>query len=115
MACEKRWIKNLIKEYVEILSKKFDIECVMLFGSYAWGKPGKYSDLDLAIISKSFKKLSDIERIMILTDYARNLKTPRPIGIDVVGFTPEEFRKAGYFDLCGEIKERGKIVYSKAA
>lgn len=115
MADKKRWIKNLIGEYVEMLSEKFDIECVMLFGSYAWGKAGRNSDLDLAVISKSFKKMSDVERIMILTDYARNLKMPHPIGIDVVGFTPEEFRKAEYFDLCGEIREKGKVIYTKAA
>ena len=52
---------------------------------------------------------------MELTSIARSLKTPRPIGIDIIGFTPGELAKADYFDLAGEIKDKGKVIFNKAA
>lgn len=115
MASHKRWIQKLVDELVDQLSKRYDIHQVIVFGSYAWGKPTQRSDLDLAVISPSFNRMNDIERLVLLNDCARSITTPRPMGIDVIGFTPQEFRRAGYYDLAGEIKERGVVVYKRAA
>jgi predicted nucleotidyltransferase len=41
--------KKLISEITDVL-KQYGIEKVILFGSYANGKPDKYSDIDLLII-----------------------------------------------------------------
>lgn len=91
------------------------IDQIYLFGSYAWGKPTSTSDLDLAIISPKFKKFDDIKRIEILSDVARHLSLDLAIDIDVVGFTSEEIKNASYFELAGEIRQRGQILYKKAA
>lgn len=108
-------IKKIIRRLASELSKKHKINKIVLFGSYAWGKPGERSDIDIAVISESFKEMSDIERIMYLTNCVRKLKISSSIGIDVIGFTPKEFREAEYFDLTGEIREKGLVVYKKAA
>lgn len=88
------------------------IEKIILFGSYAWGKPNKYSDIDIAVISSDFKKLDDLKRIELLLRTVYKVKMPKLVDIEPLGFTPEELEKADYFDIACEIKECGKIVYS---
>jgi uncharacterized protein len=44
------------KRYLELVSKKYQIENAILFGSYACGTHYEDSDIDLAII---FKKIDD--------------------------------------------------------
>ncbi|MDR4507422.1 MAG: nucleotidyltransferase domain-containing protein [Candidatus Brocadiaceae bacterium] len=82
---------------------------VILFGSYAYGRPTKASDIDIAVISDKFKRMDDIKRIMLLSDYARRVKSP--VDINPIGFTEEELKKADYFDIAGEINEKGIVVY----
>ncbi len=49
---------------------------------------------------------------MLLSDYARRIKTS--IDIDPIGFTKEELEKSDYFEVGGEIIEKGVIVYKAA-
>lgn len=104
-------IKDIALSLVKLIGKKVSVKKVILFGSYAWGRPTKYSDIDLAIISPAFRKMSDIRRIMFLLDAVRNIKTQQLVDIEPLGFTPEELEKADYFDIAAEIKERGKMLY----
>jgi predicted nucleotidyltransferase len=41
--------ENLLSE-ISIILKPYEIEKIILFGSYAYGTPNKYSDIDLLII-----------------------------------------------------------------
>jgi len=41
---------GLLQDITERLVKEFQPERILLFGSYAWGKPDKDSDLDLLVI-----------------------------------------------------------------
>jgi len=41
--------ENILSEITEIL-KQYGIEKIILFGSYAYGTPNKYSDIDLLVI-----------------------------------------------------------------
>lgn len=85
------------------------MEMIILFGSYAYGKSTKSSDIDIAVVSEKFKKMDDVNRIMLLSDYARRIKCF--VDIDHIGFTEEELEKADYFDLGGEIVEKGVVIY----
>ena len=106
-------VKEEIDNFVNLLQKEqIKISRVILFGSYAYGKPNLRSDIDLAVVSPKFKNMDDIKRIMILSDAARHIKTPRPIDINPIGFTDEELEKADYFEIGGEIVEKGVILYS---
>lgn len=55
MAVKKGIIKILERFCVEVMnSLSIEIKSAYLFGSYADGSNNKYSDIDLAIVSKSF-------------------------------------------------------------
>jgi len=43
-------IKVIIKRISEKIQREYRPQKIILFGSYAWGKPGRYSDIDLFII-----------------------------------------------------------------
>ena len=45
-----------LKEFRKELSRNIQIEKLILFGSRAYGKPGRWSDFDLIIVSPNFRK-----------------------------------------------------------
>lgn len=113
MVCKKSEVKDIVRDFVSRLEKKIPVEKVIVFGSYAYGHPNRASDLDLAVISPGFKRMPHIKRIMFLSAISRYVKTPRLIDIDPLGFTEEDIRNSGYFDLAGEISENGDVIYAK--
>ncbi len=89
--------------------KKYNPEKVVLFGSYAWGTPGRSSDIDLLIIKRSQKtkseRITEVERLLY----------PAPQAVDVLVYTPQEMRKRlklGDFFLT-RIMDEGTIMYEK--
>jgi len=83
--------KNLIKKlstFKEKINKEIPIHKMILFGSRAYGKPHKWSDFDLMVISTKFKGKKTYKRARRLYDYW-NLDYP----VDFLCFTPEEFNK----------------------
>lgn len=102
-------IRNIVSDYVKELQKKLPVKRVILFGSYAHGRPTKGSDIDIAVVSDKFNKMDDIKRIMLLSDYARRIKIS--VDIDPIGFTEDELENADYFEIGGEIVEKGIEIY----
>lgn len=111
MVYRKNEIGALIRQFVKEAKKKIRVEKIILFGSYAWGKPHMASDIDLAVVSPDFKRMSDISRIGLLLKIIYKLKMPKLVDVEPLGFTSEELNNADYFDIAAEIKEKGKIVY----
>ncbi len=111
MVYKKSEIENIVLSLVKELKGLIPVERAILFGSYAYGKPNKASDIDIAVISPKFNKMSDVKRIMLLSDCARRVKTPHIIDIDPIGFTKEELEQSDYFELGGEIQEKGVTIY----
>ncbi len=111
MVYKKNELKNLIAEFVKTAQKKISLERVVLFGSYAYGKPHQGSDIDLAVISSKFEDISDLERIDILLKVAHQIKLPYLIDIEVLGFTPDEYKKPEPFSVLDLIKKKGQVVY----
>ncbi|MBI2666569.1 nucleotidyltransferase domain-containing protein [Candidatus Woesearchaeota archaeon] len=79
---------NQLKKFKSIVNKSFQIDKMYLFGSRAWGKPHKESDIDLLIVSSKFKKLNFFQRGAKMYDYW-TLRYP----VDFLCYTPEEFNK----------------------
>lgn len=52
-------IMESIKKYIEKISEHYQIEAIILFGSYAKGTENEDSDIDIAIISSDFKDIID--------------------------------------------------------
>jgi len=82
--------KNIQKliEFKAKLSKRIPIQKMILFGSRARGKPSRYSDFDLIIVSKKFRRVNSLNRSLGFYKYW-NLNYP----IDFLCYTPEEFKR----------------------
>ena len=48
-----------VKNITDTIVREFKPEKVVLFGSYAWGKPTKNSDIDLLIVKDDPKKIPE--------------------------------------------------------
>ena len=110
MVREKR-LKQVVLKIVEKIKKEYKPEKIILFGSYAYGKPDRDSDLDLLIIKQTFKPFR--KRWVEVYNLVSNIVT----GVDFCPFviTPEELEKRlqrgdQFFQ---EITERGECLYAK--
>ena len=109
MAYSRREIKNLVKKIISTVD--IPIKSVYLFGSYAYGSPNKFSDVDLAFVSKRFKNINKGKRIEKLLGTIYKARIALDVDIEPLGFTPEEIKKASKWDIAGEIKEKGIKIY----
>lgn len=86
----KRQIKNIeeLTEFKKSIEKDTPIEKFILFGSRAKGKPKKYSDFDILIVSKKFKNVNKLDRA-----YKIDARWELDYPVDFLCYTPEEFNK----------------------
>ncbi len=97
-----------LQKTVGILTQKFQPEKVILFGSWAYGKPNQDSDVDLCVI----KNTTDTRSL------AREIDSslfPRPFPIDLLVMTPKQVndRLAINDYFVTEIVQKGKLLYAK--
>jgi len=108
MVRDKR-IREIIKRMVEKIKREYQPEKIILFGSYAWGKPTKESDIDLVIIKNTTDRRIDraVEVRTILDE--GNAMFP----LDVLVYTPDEIKRRLEIedDFVIEILEKGEILY----
>ena len=83
---KKEIVRNKIDEIARLLYEKYNANKVILFGSYAYGKPHEYSDIDLLIIKET--KERPIDRIVYVKRLVRNLREGIPFSPIVM--TPTE-------------------------
>lgn len=110
MAKSRDSINNELTEFINLLTDAYDIFAVILFGSYAEGKAGEYSDIDVAVFSDDFgdDAFEDMKKLFRLR---------RKIDPDI---EPLPFKKHDYFehnnaDFVHEIISRGKIIYKEGS
>jgi hypothetical protein len=77
-----------IKEFILRLSKEFNVQNTVFFGSRTTRKSKENSDIDLIIVSKDFKKMNFIERAAKMYDFW-DIDYP----VDFLCYTPEEFNR----------------------
>jgi hypothetical protein len=90
-------IEKIIIAFKKALAKQgIKIEKIFLFGSQAKGTAGEHSDIDLVVISNSFKGLDFMQRCELLGRAIAEIMEP----IEPLAYTPEEFdaqkQKAGF-------------------
>lgn len=98
-----------IKQIAKRIEKEYQPEKIILFGSFAWGKPNESSDVDLFIIKKSnLPRRFRTTQVEKLLDY-----TPYPL--DILVYTPQEIKKREKLNdfFVKNILERGEILYAK--
>jgi uncharacterized protein len=98
-----------LRPAIQRIVNELNPEKVLLFGSYAYGKPNPHSDVDLLVIMKTSASLKErswkVSRLLL----------PRPFPVDILVKTPKEIEKAlksGDFFLK-EILTRGKVLYER--
>src|SRR3989475_6003110 len=75
-------LEQELHRMIEILTREYKPEKLILFGSAAQGELHEWSDLDLVVVKRTDKPL--LERIEEV------LRLVRPkVGLDVLGYTPE--------------------------
>jgi len=105
---EKEDIHSEIQKFVQQLVLKFNPEKIILFGSFAYERPSKSSDVDLLVIMKT--NLRPIEQeVAIRKAISRNFP------LDLIVFTPSQLRERGKMGdfFIKTILEKGKILYEK--
>ena len=95
-------VKKIVKKYAETLKKAdYDFSAIYLFGSHAKGKACRWSDIDVAVVSKKLKRNYDKNRFL-LWDLRMDVDTR----IEPHGFTPEDFAER-LDPMVAEIRKTG--------
>ena len=100
-------IREIINRFVEaVLSRGIRVDKAILYGSYASGKEGKDSDLDVAVISSDFGKDRYEEGTMLMKLAWRIDPRLHPVPLSAVSFAEET-----WIPLVHEIKTHGVEVH----
>ena len=83
------WLERFKKEVLPILKSKFNPTSVIVFGSRARGEGGEHSDIDVVVVSESFRGIPFLKRMPAL------LRLIKGFGkhIDFLCYTEEEFER----------------------
>ena len=84
----KEYLISKLRGFVLVASERIGITKMIFFGSMTTGKAHKDSDIDLIIVSHSFRRVSFWKRAIALYDYG-DMDYP----VEFIYFTPEEFEK----------------------
>ena len=99
----------IIKEITDKIKKAVDPEKIILFGSYAFGKQKKESDLDILIIMNS--NLPRYKRSVPVYKALAGILIPK----DIIVYTPEEVEdwKDVPQAFVTTAVSKGKVLYEK--
>lgn len=102
--------QEAIDDVVRQIAEKFKPDKIILFGSYAYGKPTQISDVDLLVVMDSTIKENQLS---VTIRKAINYH----FGLDLIVKTPKSLSsriEMGDFFLK-EILQKGKVLYEHAA
>jgi predicted nucleotidyltransferase len=100
--------RSVIRHYAREIAERFRPDKIILFGSYAYGKPHKDSDVDILVVMPAKDEINQAVRILEKTNSA--------FPLDLIVRTPHNLRwrlKEGDWFLR-EIVARGRVLYEKA-
>ena len=103
--------QEIFNEIIRRLVNTYSPIEIYLFGSHAWGKPNKDSDLDLLIIVKDSEQ-EKLKRAIEGHHALFGLMVPK----DIIVYTKREFELAlqDKTSFSFKVKKDGKKVYAKA-
>lgn len=102
--------KRAIHAVAHKIVEKFDPERIILFGSYAYGNPRPYSDVDLLVV------LETSERPLAKQIEIARALSPHPFGMDILVRSPKQLREriAMGDKFLREITVNGQVLYERA-
>jgi predicted nucleotidyltransferase len=104
-------IRKIILDIVEKIKRNYNPEKIILFGSYAYGKPTRDSDIDMLVIKRTKKRSMD--RWFTLKKLCQDPN--RGIPFTPLVLTPRElkYRLSLGDHFFKEILERGELLYQR--
>lgn len=98
---------SAIQTVVDFIAQTFDPEKIILFGSYAYGNPKPWSDVDLLVVLDTENPKQAQMDI--------NLSFIDPIGLDILVRTPQELaRRIPLGDnFLKDVVTKGKVLYER--
>jgi len=106
-----RKLRELILKIVDQIKREYEPEKVILYGSYAYGKPTEDSDIDLLII-----KETDQRRVDRFMEVSRLIYEPgRHISVSPLVYTPKELEERLSLgdDFVEEVLTKGEVLYAR--
>lgn len=97
-----------LEQIVSTLSRRPEVQRVILFGSYARGQADLLTDLDLLVVMES--PLDFVARTAALY---RDLGST--VDMDLLVYTPEEIERLGRRGFLRRVLAEGKVLYEKSA
>jgi hypothetical protein len=108
MVKKRREIKGIVIQFARRLGELgVEVSQIILYGSYAKGKPKDYSDIDIAVVSPTFEKLDIFKRQEILSIAHHGFDEP----IEPIGLTPGQIKERK--GLVREILGTGVVLFKK--
>ena len=97
-----------IRRYARQIAEKFDPDKIILFGSYAYGQPHEWSDVDILVVMPARNQIDQSLRIVLAVE--------PPFSVDLIVRTPKRLKRdwqdGDWF--LREILANGKVLYEKA-
>lgn len=100
---------KIVLQIARKIRNRYKPEKIILFGSYAYGKPKRDSDIDLLIIKKT--KQRHIDRSVRIREIVK--QENRLVPIEPLVYTPKEINERLKLedDFIKKIYEKGIILY----
>ena len=96
-----------IRRFARQVAERFQPEKIILFGSYAYGKPHQDSDVDILVVMPAYDEINQAVRIRQQTDHL--------FPLDLIVRTPENLswrmEEGDWF--LRESVGKGKVLYEK--
>jgi len=104
-----------IMQFVSLVAEVADPDRIILFGSYAYGKPNDKSDLDFLVI-KNGKEISiEDETKYAVAIFDRRIQRKIKMKYDIFFSTDEQAKIiAERGGACKDALEKGRVVYERA-
>lgn len=99
--------ENFLRKCVKNIVKGFRPKRIVLFGSHAYGRPNRDSDLDLLVVKNT--RLPFAERVRRVDALIGSREMP----LDIIVLTPSEIkrRQRDFDPFLDEVLQRGRVMY----
>jgi predicted nucleotidyltransferase len=103
--------KNIGNSLLESLQKKgIEVSKIVLFGSCAQGRERKESDIDVIVVSKTFREKDIFQRVNLTRGVHREMVKIFMKPFDLMYFSDEEWENGNSL-IINAAKEEGKVIY----
>ncbi len=96
---------SAIRRLARQIAERFQPDKIILFGSYAYGKPHEHSDVDLLVVMPAYNEINQSIRIRLAIE--------PPFPLDLIVRTPENLawrlEEGDWF--LREVVGKGKVLY----